>query len=1119
MRKIKITALLLAVLMIVTAFAGCASKSTVTNLDNKVNDIEGELTDIKGTLSKIEEALGKIEAPEINVDEIVDKVKEELGKGDESGDNIPDDTGATADLATEIGKAGATIEALQGDYAANKANYTAEDYAKILEIFGGAQATISHCKKVADVKAALDAMNAKLGEIVAVNDAIYTYIVALDGHIDADAAELVEKAADALKEAVKFYKINDATAPQELKNNLLDYAIGEDEKIDLKQVLTDLIYDYEVELPKITNEAREIVIAIDAIKPSDSFNAITTGIYTRYHVWAKGAAALSEKNLALVTNYDKLLAAHTSALNSSTAATMYDAETVKSTLAATYGSQLGIFADYKALLALNEQAVFTYETVVNRRPARALTSKIYEAIDAAVAAWVDKYELTAEAAEFIIDSKEGANFYAKYNSNKALAKSFEAAYEDFAEIADDIKALNGRRLAADAINVVNAYNANATAIGKWAKALKDAYKAELKADTDLTDRTVDTEAKYADVLTANFNAMIWEADLGVYDETNKTFSCETEFNVILGDIKADADPALAADTKAYYYNLYDFDSSELAVFLTSTYKQAVAAADAINAAIKAIDVAKTDSIAALVADIAGYVTAVVTNPTAAANDQIVELVDLKTNDILKALYGVDANGAPNAVNQASNTLAPGAQIDTIAKFNYYYNTNVKYDLSSLIDTKLYDEKLTAVEAKIAAAAAALKAVNDKYAELLGDKAAVAVNMDNYAGITQLRSLLTSWINKGNLGVKVKTVVAQAGGIEKTLLVPVNTNLPYATDAYLYAPANGTGSGIIVKLYDSATLLKNTGDLVAEAYNAIAKLDAGIASFSYVDMGGKIDAIKYLNTAGSNLKHAGVVGVTIGEAATGAGTDANGAYQKGDRLWTIEYVTVQLQNGRAAAYDVTVSTATKSIWTSGANKNNDVNTVPVEVKNWVVANLWTPGAAATDWATLKAQIFTEIPALVNQNGLYATMAALVASAGNKIVANYQLPALAMALEAKFIIDNGKTLDKIATAKEAAGFTFAAGSNGFNYIKGMTCAYLNADLGISGMPDNTVYDSLNASDVCDLASLKLAVYNFVANGYALDPVDITFGAADASWASTEYGITVAANHTAAGVVIYK
>ncbi|MBQ7380792.1 MAG: hypothetical protein IJW69_01770, partial [Clostridia bacterium] len=243
MRKIKITALLLAVLMIVTAFAGCASKSTVTNLDNKVNDIEGELTDIKGTLSKIEEALGKIEAPEINVDEIVDKVKEELGKDDESGDDIPDDTGATADLATEIGKAGATIEALQGEYAANKANYTAEDYAKILEIFGDAQATISHCKKVADVKAALDAMNAKLGEIVAVNDGIYAYIVALDGHIDADAAELVEKAADALKEAVKFYKINDATAPQELKDNLLDYAIGEDEKIDLKQELEDLIYD------------------------------------------------------------------------------------------------------------------------------------------------------------------------------------------------------------------------------------------------------------------------------------------------------------------------------------------------------------------------------------------------------------------------------------------------------------------------------------------------------------------------------------------------------------------------------------------------------------------------------------------------------------------------------------------------------------------------------------------------------------------------------------------------------------------------------------------------------------------------------------------------------------
>ena len=88
MRKIKITALVLAVLMVMAAFAGCASKSAVEDLDERVTALEGKIdANQKANEDKIDELAALIEAltkSQTDIKESVDANKKDQASSNQA---------------------------------------------------------------------------------------------------------------------------------------------------------------------------------------------------------------------------------------------------------------------------------------------------------------------------------------------------------------------------------------------------------------------------------------------------------------------------------------------------------------------------------------------------------------------------------------------------------------------------------------------------------------------------------------------------------------------------------------------------------------------------------------------------------------------------------------------------------------------------------------------------------------------------------------------------------------------------------------------------------------------------------------------------------------------------
>ncbi len=1063
MRKIKITALLLAVLMVVTAFAGCASKSTVSNLDNKVNDLDAEIKNQASLLQEIKDALTN-QGSSSELDDIKSDVEEnkqnvsdilEAIKGLE--DKLAGATGESEDVKAAISKAGAKIEALQGEYAENKSNYTAEDYAAILAIFGDAQASISTCLTVEAVDAALEAMAKALAEHKSYPELLYSYVVALTGNITDDSAELVEEAVEALADAREFYKNDEDKLTYEYEKDKTIKLGEEIEKLQNLQTGTGA-----GTLSDVKARAKALVKDIDAIDADDTFAEVTEIVKT-YKLWAKDAAKLSEKNVALVTNYDELVAAQNSALNAETAKLMFGAETITSVLVV--DAEVGIFGDYVALG--KDAVVFTY---TNKDGDKDLTSKIYAAIDAKVAAWADEYDLTDDAVEYIIDDAHGTNFYAKYNSDKALVKAFEAEYKNFEKIASAIKALNSKKLSSDALSVVNAYIKNAEDINAWANALVVAYEAELKADADKDDnRNVNTKNKYVAALNENFQAMIIEAKLGVYDKDAKTYDNEYEFEIL-----AKVDVASGV-TSAYYHNLYDFKDTNLATFLSTEFATIKGEADAINAKIAAIRAAQVNSIATLAVGIEGYVKESVKNGV-----KVLEAIDADEFQIV-------------------------GKVDTIAEFVKKYE---KYGLAGMIDKAAYDAKLAAVEANIKAANAALAAVNDKYVDLLGDEKVVVVNMGNYASILNLHTALQAWVVAGNTNMEVATLTnTTAAGVKEYTLVSIRDLYDFMVDDV--AKVLDPYDGMIVKLKDAANYLKNEADLVVNAYSMMDRVSEFGGSFGFVDMGGQLGTIvAAIKGNHSNLKQNGVVSVTVGDPMT----IDTATYKKGDRLWTVEFVTFESGDGRTL--DSNLSTKKFTVYDS----SNNVNQIPAAVQAEIAARVWLrPDNAdslssldVTTYNLIQKQVFEEIPGIIKGQGSSLISLQTYFGANNgKMIANYQLPALAMALEAKFVIDNGGAYKPIETAK--AKFDPTNGGYGFDWVKAMSYGAIAAARGILlDAGDTTIrsaFSNVNTLDALMTAVKQINDTVLVKQGVVLPT--IAFGGADHTWLSVQFDINQAAD----------
>lgn len=1089
MRKIKITALVLAVLMVVTAFAGCASKSAVTNLDDKVNDLDGKIKDqsealagITSTLADIQNAL-KNQTPSGDLDDIKKDVEEnkksfeDIQKALEALTKQLEDlkgktdavTGDNEDVKKAISQAGAKIDALKGAFEDAKKNYTTEDIAAIRAIFGDAQASISACTTVAAVNAALDAMNKALDAHKAVNAKLYDYVVALENNITDDSKDKVAEAVDALTDAITFYGSAAAT-------ELTAYKVSDDETVNLVDAINALNTKQTVDLANIKAQAAELVKKINDIDATYTF-AQVNAINTEYKVWKKAATKLSPKNEALVTNADKIEKALASALNADTAKTVFGAETLTSKIT---GNEEGIFFDYDQLLASNEQTVF-YK-VLSATSVLA-TKDVYAAIDAKIAAWAKEYELTDAAVEYIIDTAKGANYYAKYKADKALCAAFEAEYAKVNAkdgIFAAIKSLGTKKLGADAVDVINAFKKNANDINAWRDALVKAYEAELKADEDAFEtRNIYNVTKYTEVLEKNFVAMTIKAQLCEYDPVTKTYATYDEG--FLADITNDA------TGNAYYFKLYNFTDANLVNFIKVVFPQAQASADAINKKIENFKPAQALSVKDILVGIGGYVKV-----------DGVKLVANTTDEIVAALA---LNGTPK----------------TIAQFVYAYKTSVNYDLTNMIKVADYEAKIVEVEKLIKNADAAAANLNDAYSALVGelDASNVIITTKNAAAAQNVYKLLSAWLKVGNADMQVATLTnTTAAGVKEYKLANIFDNYEKIAPDTVRDPAS---TGTIVTLKNKADKILAEEALVVSIYQMMDKVYAwdNANAFGFDNHQNNGVAKNTYNLARKKFNTQGVVNVTISDSPmTADGKDSSGkTYKKDMYLWTIEYVT--FSNNK-------FTTAKLNDYFYTNNKNNAetaVNADGAKIEALLGAKLWKPAVVKVDNNSEYVDTITnQIPALVKAGSIFNSFSNVGLS--NKAIPNFALPILAMSFDAKFAIDNLGTTDKVTAAKKA--WDPENGGYGFNYIKAITKAVLTEE-GVSFTgPLNDAYKAAT-----DMDQLKVVVNSLISASGVTLIAPIAYGRANYAWMTSNFDISAAdfaaqgydtADFKVDGIVIY-
>lgn len=1068
MRNIKITALLLAVLMVVSAFAGCASSS---DLENKVNEQANAIAGIQDSIKDLADAIAN-QGSSSELDDIKADIAENKQDAAENKQNIADileainglkeavagATGESEDVKVAIAQAGAKVDALKEAYAEVKGHYTAEDWATITATLGAAQAAISTCVTAEAVAAEIAAMETALAACVRVDDSIYAYVVALEGNITDASADLVKEAQEALKAARKFY----SKAATALQDALVVYEISEDEVINLETAIAALATAQNTTLPALKAEAEAIVKAIDTAIEEFNKTALET-LSRRYRTFVRNAEKLSAENVALVTNADKLDEALLSVSN--VAAALYDLQNgidweIVSVLAATYGTDVKLFADYEKLVATDDQAVIVFNTKNTKgATVKADTIKIYDAIDAKLAEFAAEYELTDVALEWVITQYKGDTFLAKYEADKALLKAFIAEAEAMADgIFADIKDLASATLtAASALDLVTKYEANAKAIDAWKDGLTKAYAAEYKALEDKNAVNYN-EAKYDALLKKNFNAMAQAAELG-----------EWKFNATAEKWEYKGYDKAFTISSDFYYDLYAFNYAEnekdlLGDFLKTDFPAAYAIAERINAAIKNFKVDQANSVLPLLQGIGGY-------------------------------YGaVDSTTGKPMLNPiiATGTTNPYAG-DTIASFVFQYKTD-NYDLSGMINTALYEEKVAAVAAAVDAAEVAVKALDSAYKALLGENNNVIVTMDNADAIIALEALLIQAKAAANVNVKKAIVKETKSGLNvyeiKDIVADVlaegETAAQYynrvllSTD-YANTEAGVTETGAIVRLVYQAKALKREATFVESAYKVIKQLNdaTGGKAFAYSTLNDAATLITKLNAAEKDLD---VNGYWYGIAGfdTATRTDSTGK-----TLYTVTAKMVRF-NKDTGFYMGSIP----------GSENADKDTA---IRSAIAATRaqWAYTTTAASANALYTLLFTTIMNDVKTTDSEALSTKFGAS--NKFFPAYTLPMIATYLEAKFVINNmGKTTDAITAAK--AGWGDENSNYGFEYNKAMVANMLRVSANLDTAELTIIGNAANYS------ALTRAITNINEARADANKItfDIAFGHADSSWISDTYNL---------------
>lgn len=803
MRKIKITALILAVLMVMAAFAGCASKSTVEDLDDRVSALEGKIdANQKANEESISELADLIAALTQSQTNIKDSVDANKAAQDASNKAILDAIKDLTNKVTEVEKEQDTtvkvdaaltalkqeksklIAGLKATYEAKKANYTEEDYAAIVTILSAADIDINAAATTAAVNELYAAMEKALAKYAQVDDYIYAQVKAYQGNITPASEAAVKALKKYLDETAK--EVYGAAYATNAK--LTAYVYGEDE--DGEDLTINLVawvnFLYNLQTgnkvstyqdPATGDVVRTLAYVVDTAKAlvndiallgtvklenTTALDAAIDAYYNENTGWAVYAEYLSKDNLALVSNAAVLEAAK-ARLQVLTDATIAFGKLGKYDTASK--SYTSVFA---AWLALDDELLYT-------------NKKVYDAINAKLDAWIKEYKLEAENVAYILaNSTLGITNYADTQptvelSARALSYVSANAYVNaMAEAAKAFKAdIAPRILAMNEIKTLDTaafeeYAAISKAIEKWA----------VRAEDDTT--TTDVNEKIL-VNAAN--------QLAIVNDT-----LELELTAINGVV-----------------DLYTFEVAGVATFFETTYAAAARAAKGIATQLNAINLATITNIVPFIT-IAGdmnVASGVYTYKTAAELEALTE----------------------------TNTIAGFTNVYVVDE------GDLKYDLTVLLPTAEFEAKK----------AQAVKIIADRKAEALNIAKAWATYLtvvDNtftateelYAqyGITLDITATTTLAHKADLDavVTLYTNWVKAGGsvAMKELALKENSTTEYELKAIL-DPA------IITALNTHKGEMANLGTWATNQVNifkALTTINNGNA-FSY-----KYVADNYLN---------------------------------------------------------------------------------------------------------------------------------------------------------------------------------------------------------------------------------------------------------------------------------
>ncbi len=621
MRKIKLMALLLAVLMVVAAFAGCAGvkQEDLDAVKNDVAALEDLLKDQQDKNAASNDAI--LDA----LNKLTDKIEDVSGRVEDIETPEEGTTTTEADKAAKA-EALASIEGLKKDFAKIEAQYDEEAYAAIVLALTTAQANVTAAATAAEVATIMAALDAAL-------DAYKTYAMklldaynALLGKLaDEDAKANVAAAKDLIKIIDKVY--GDELADAQKKDGDFAYLAteGSSKYINLYKSVNSLVsifeskkaytvtYDVDyvdakgkiqtIGLPgllAVKNEAKDIVEDItDTFGEEILFVNIKNivdahdDLQAEYEKYVEYATLVGGNALVdLITNADILVNAMAEIDHLNDAKVAYDK----------FNGRVTGTTDYKNLFATYEKLSNKVALAYEDDEALAWTKDVYAAVAADLADWADEYDLSAKNIEGIV----GKALYEEFVINGKKVELIYEAYETFvADIVPAIEALNAIEVGdADAVAAFQALQ-EAVLEMKTLQEKSDAKEPEITDfDFDLTDEI------FVQILVVSeiFGELDLEDEIYVdrlmsvgeiFDNADEDAAAANVVNLLT--FAADVD-ALEADEE---FDETARKAGEIYNFFANDYAKVKTFADAINAEIerlvKLVDGKKINSVREFIA--------------------------------------------------------------------------------------------------------------------------------------------------------------------------------------------------------------------------------------------------------------------------------------------------------------------------------------------------------------------------------------------------------------------------------------------------------------------------------------------------------------------------------------